>query len=150
MDGLSPIRSPRTRMTPAQGIEKLGFRCWYERQLIEGHMYLVTCLLSVLLLGVCLEQFSASSAGGKIAMIALVVAGGYLAMRSLRRYNFLLVRAETLGSQSNCGHCSAYGSIKVLETGAHAPEESGAPAAGGWLRVRCKKCGSEWRMEHAG
>ena len=33
-------------MTPADGIRRLGFHRWYERQLIESHVYLVTGLLS--------------------------------------------------------------------------------------------------------
>ena len=43
-------------MSPAEGIAKHGFRRWYERELIEGHVYLVTCILSLMLIAACLEQ----------------------------------------------------------------------------------------------
>jgi hypothetical protein len=39
----------------ADDIRKLGFRRWYERQLLESHACLVTCFLCTILLAVCLE-----------------------------------------------------------------------------------------------
>ena len=35
-------------MSPADGIRKLGFRRWYERQLIESHAYFLTCFLCMI------------------------------------------------------------------------------------------------------
>ena len=43
-------------MTPADRIDKLGFRRWYERELIEGHAYLVTGFLSFIVIAVFLEE----------------------------------------------------------------------------------------------
>jgi len=31
-------------MELSDGIRKIGFRRWYERQLIEGHLYLISSL----------------------------------------------------------------------------------------------------------
>jgi len=138
-------------MTPAQGIEKLGFRRWYERQLIEGHMYFVTCFLSLITFAACLEQIEwRGPLVQQATMIALIVAAGVVCIMSLRRYNFLLVRAEALGAQSNCSHCSAYGVLKVVGAG-HGDRVPGAERAepdNPWIRVRCKKCGHEWRMDN--
>jgi hypothetical protein len=129
-------------MTPAQGIAKLGFRRWYERQLIEGHVWFVTCFLCMIVVAACLEQLDVS--GPFLQFVwnaALVVAAAYVCFKSLRWYNFLLARAETLGAQSSCKECSTYGILKVVDAG-HGGESS-------WIRVRCKKCGHEWRMDGA-
>ena len=136
-------------MTPAQGIDKLGFRRWYERQLIEGHVYFVTCFLSLIVLAASLEQIDLHGPLGQQIWLATLVAGSaWLCFKSLRWYNFLLVRAEVLGAQSNCAQCSAYGVLKVVEAGCGSAEDESA-ADNSWIRVRCKKCGHEWRMDNA-
>jgi hypothetical protein len=139
-------------MTPAQGIEKLGFRRWYERQLIEGHVYFVTCFLSMIVIAASLEQIDWRASPGQIMfLLAVLVAGGALCIASLRRYNFLLVRAECLGSQSNCPECRVYGVLKVIGAGEGEERRGGVftRADNPWIRVRCKKCGHEWRMENS-
>ena len=136
-------------MTPAEGIGKLGFRRWYERQLIEGHMSLVTCLLSLILVAVCLEQIDWHGSVPKLMlMLGLIGTGAALCVRSVMRYGFLLFRAEALGAQSCCAQCRTYGVIQVLSAGAL---QSGEPGDedNSWIRVRCKKCGHEWRMDNA-
>jgi hypothetical protein len=139
-------------MTPAQGIAKLGFRRWYERQLIEGHLYFVTCFLCMIVVAACLEQLDLRGPflqqlwnGGWVAGAA------YVCFKTLRWYNFLLARAETLGAQSSCTQCSTYGILKVIDAGHGMPASAEAAAAGdnSWIRVRCKKCGHEWRMDGA-
>ena len=40
---------------PARSIEKLGFKRWYERQLIESHAWLVSCILCSLAICAVLE-----------------------------------------------------------------------------------------------
>ena len=137
-------------MTPAQGIDKLGFRRWYERQLIEGHVYFVTCFLSLIMFAASLEQFdSRGPLGEQIWMAALLAASGYVCFKCLRWYNFLLVRAETLGAQSNCARCEAYGILKVVEAGHGTAQDAASAGDNSWIRVRCKKCGHEWRMDNA-
>jgi hypothetical protein len=137
-------------MTPAEGIVKLGFRRWYERQLIEGHMYFVSCFLAMILLAATLEQIDWRGPWLQLLyMLGIVVAAAGVCFASLRQYNFLLARAECLGSQSSCGQCGVYGVLHVLDS-AHAP--GGAPVLrrsdNAWIRVRCKKCGNEWRMDN--
>src|SRR5687768_15842508 len=105
-------------MTPAQGIEKLGFRRWYERQLIEGHVYFVTCFLSMIVIAASLEQIDWRASAVQIMfLLSVLVAGGAVCVGSLRRYNFLLVRAECLGAQSSCAQCGVYGVLKVVGAG---------------------------------
>jgi hypothetical protein len=138
-------------MTPAEGIDKFGFRRWYERQLIEGHVYFVTCFLSLMLVATCFEQIDwRGSPLQVLTLMSAIVAGGVLCMFSLRRYNFLVVRAECLGAQSSCTQCQSYGVLKVI--GAGTGEERGAGivlrADNPWLRVRFKECGHEWLIEN--
>jgi hypothetical protein len=137
-------------MTPAQGIAKLGFRRWYERQLIQGHVHFVTCFMSLILVITCLEQIDWRAPLSALFMLALVVGGGVLCVKTLRWYNFLLARAECLGAQSNCARCSTYGVLQVLSSGiGNEPESaSGSLDNNSWIRVRCKKCGHEWRMDN--
>ena len=133
-------------MTAAEGIAKLGFRRWYERQLIEGHIYFVTCFLSMIVVAAGLEQFDVGAPVlQQVWTGGLVVGSAFLCVKSLRWYSFLLARAETFGSQSNCPRCSAYGSLNVLDAGSAEPRSRD----NAWIRVRCKKCGHEWRMDNA-
>jgi hypothetical protein len=138
-------------MTSAEGIEKFGFRRWYERQLIEGHVYLVTCVLSLIAIAVCLEQIDwRAPAGRTVFLVSVLIAGGVLCVASLRRYHFLLLRAESLGEQSSCAQCRTYGVLKVLRAGEDEDRTEGSPAEAdvAWIRVRCQRCGHEWRMEN--
>ncbi len=137
-------------MTPAEGIAKLGFRRWYERELIHGHAYLITCLLSLILIAACLEQIDWRGPLVQLAFtLSALALGGALCIGALRRYGFLLGRAECLGAQSSCGKCSTYGVLKVTSAGVTEATQSGlAIADNSWIRVQCKKCGHEWRMEN--
>lgn len=135
-------------MTPAEGIAKLGFRSWYERQLIEGHVYFVTCFLSMILVAVCLEQIDWRQPLRELLLILYVAGGVFLCLLSIRRYNFLLARAECLASQSVCAHCTTYGVLQVLAAGAAGEDSHGSVADNAWLRVRCKKCGHEWLIDN--
>ena len=134
-------------MTPSQGIQRLGFRRWYERQLIEGHVYFITSFLSIVLMAACLEQIDLHGSGWQLLfMLAVIAATGWSCVTALRRYNFLLIRAECFGSQSTCAECKTYGVLQVLGAG---QSETVDPQRldEEWIRVRCKKCGHEWRME---
>lgn len=137
-------------MTPADGIRKLGFRRWYERQLIEGHMYFVTCFLCLIAVASSIEQIDwRGPVLHSTFLLTVIVAGGVLCVMSLRWYNFLLARAEILGAQSSCAQCRAYGVLAVVEGGGDndQPGDRMGAADGTWIRVRCKKCSHTWIME---
>ena len=137
-------------MTPAEGIAKLGFRRWYERELIAGHLYFISCFLSLILIFACLEQIDWRGSVFQVAfMLGALGLGGVVCAGSLRRYGFLLARAECFGAQSNCDRCSSYGVLKVIEAGVAAAGGSVVSAADNtWIRVQCKKCGHEWRIDN--
>jgi hypothetical protein len=133
-------------MEPADGIARLGFTRWYERQLIQGHAYLVTCFLCIVLVGVCLEAIGArASRLDQLLAAAAILGAGALGIHSLRRYREILLRAESFARGATCKSCRAYGRIKILESGttvAEAAPEGRAP----WLKVQCAKCGTTWTM----
>jgi predicted nucleic-acid-binding Zn-ribbon protein len=135
-------------MTPAERIAKLGFRRWYERELIEGHVYFVTCVLSLMLIAACLEQIDWRGPLVQLAFtLSALILGVGVCLGALRRYHFLMVRAECFGEQSICGKCRTYGVLKVI--GAATGEAQGlvtGSADNAWIRVQCKKCGHEWRI----
>ena len=138
-------------MTSAQGIAKLGFRRWYERQLIEGHVYFVTCFLSLIAIAATLELIDWHAPFLQFLYMLGVIAGsGAVCVTSLRRYNFLLGRAECLGAQSCCERCETYGILHVVGASAGAGRARLFDVTdNAWIRVRCKKCGHEWRMDNS-
>ena len=134
----------RERMDPTASIRKLGFRKWYERELIESHAALVTCLLcgpharrddgeiaAALRLDVR-SRCSASRSAPVAHRLALVAALHHRARarRALRRELELPVvqgvRALRGPRDRAWTRCPGR------------PREAVAPLEAAWLRVRCK------------
>ena len=136
------------RVTVGERIAKLGFRRWYERTLIESHAFLVTALLGGILLFTGVELFLEheglwSRAGlGAFAMLL----GGLIAVASLHRYILMLTFAISLGEHATCPSCNTYAKFDVLTSGRVRSEVADRPGSL-WMKVKCKKCGSEWRIE---
>jgi ferredoxin len=134
----------------AERIAKLGFRRWYERQLIEGHLYLVSCFLCMILVVACLEELSFRDPGLRhLLMMGLSLGGGWVGIFSWGRYRTIVARAERLGDQSTCAGCKTYGSLQVTASGPvsaldYARDRERAEM---WIRVRCRKCGHEWCIQ---
>jgi hypothetical protein len=125
-------------MTLAEGIRRHGFRKWYERELLRGHAHLALLLFCVLGLMMALEASTRfrSTADQVIDGLAVVVCG-LAGLWSLRRYLYLLLRAETLAHQADCPQCQAYGLLELTS----------ADASGDSVAVRCRRCAHEWRIE---
>jgi hypothetical protein len=133
-------------MTAADGIRRLGFRRWYERQLIESHGFLVTGFLSMIAMVACVEELSPRAPGGSlIASLALIAGCAVLCAWSLRRYHVILNRAEYLGERSTCSSCAVYGALEIVQSGSISAAEASDSAP--WLKVRCRKCGHQWTIE---
>lgn len=136
-------------MDLVDSIRKRGFRKWYERQLVEGHLYLVTCFLCMILVAACAEQIDFRAPGAAV-MIALVLGGGVLGLFSWQRYKSIMTVAESYGDHSTCAQCGAYAKFEVIDWGDPPPvAPSGAAAAaaiGPWMKVRCRKCGNLWTL----
>lgn len=122
-------------MEPAHSIGRLGFRRWYERQLIEGHAWLVSCFLCGLAIAVLLEDvsFRAAPANALVAL-GVVFVLGLVCWHSLGRYQRIMAQAEHLADHSTCERCQLYGRFQVL---------SERPP----ITVRCRSCSHEWRLD---
>lgn len=138
-------------MDIATRIRKVGFRKWYERQLIDSHLSFTTCLLCGLTVASCLEAVSFTELGWTgIALLTTVAGAILLGAYSWRRYVAVLERAERYGNRSHCPACHVYARFEILATGSPAegayrdPVEASLPSP--WLRVRCRACGTGWRM----
>jgi hypothetical protein len=115
---------------PAESIGRLGFRKWYERQLIEGHAWFVSCFLCMLAVAACLEELSFRGPLGRVlAYGGFVFVAGVVGIYGYVRYSRIMGVAERLGDQATCSGCGTYGRFAVI----------GAP-----FTVRCRKCGNEW------
>jgi hypothetical protein len=133
-------------MELSQGIRKIGFRRWYERQLIESHLYLISGILCLFAAMACLEGFSLRMPGWESLLRLLVmIAGAAVCLWTLRRYLMMLSMAEHAAERSVCEKCAVY---KGLELSASDPQP--AAAVEGMLapvRVRCRHCRHEWTIE---
>jgi hypothetical protein len=119
-----------------------GFRRWYERQLIEGHVWLVTAFLALIMVAIALEaiDFRASPAN-LLVLVSVLAAGIALIAFAVRRFHVLLGRAEVLAEQAVCSQCQTYGRFDVV----HA-RDSQESLTGRKVRVRCRACAHEWSM----
>jgi hypothetical protein len=136
-------------MELAEGIRRIGFGRWYQRQLIESHLYLVTSFLCLVTVLACFEGLSLRMpAWETVLRLAAILAGAALCAWTLRRYLAMLDFAVRAAERSRCGKCAAYSALEL--TGAPARrlampdgEEMGElPPVG----VRCRKCGHEWMI----
>lgn len=129
--------------TPAQGISRLGFRIWYERQLIEGHVWFVTGFLCAVLIMSLMEELNLRGPGPlSLSSLVMIVVASWLGIVAIRRYMRMLMRAESLAEQCVCPGCASYGVIRVLGAGVVEADEQPQ-----WIQVSCKKCGRQWRLE---
>ena len=136
----------------ASRIREIGFRKWYERQLIDSHLSFTTCFLSGVTVAACLEGLWHAEFGWKpVSLFAVVLGAIVLGWYSWRRYILVLERAEIYGSRSSCPACNTYGRFEILATGnasegPYLDPEAPSSLPRPWLRVRCRKCATEWRM----
>jgi ABC-type nickel/cobalt efflux system permease component RcnA len=122
-------------MKLADGIRKLGFRKWYERELLTGHAHLALLLMCVLGLMTALEASSRyTSAADRLTDLVAVLVCAAAGVWTLRRYLFLLARAEAIAHQADCPHCGAYGRLTCQAEHEEAVD------------VRCRQCGHDWTI----
>ena len=122
-------------MEPARTIGKFGFRRWYERQLIEAHCWLITCLLCALAIAVGAELASFRRPLAELLpTLGLIFVGGLICVHALRRFFAQLQQANRMAETSACRSCGVYDSFRVIEE---------FPSR---MRVRCRRCDSEWML----
>jgi hypothetical protein len=124
-------------MRLAEGIRKHGFRKWYERELLAGHAHLALLLFCVLGLMMALEASTRfNSMQDQIIDIVAALTCAGAGLWALRRYLYLLTRAEAIANQADCPRCKTYGRLELLR----------ASGTGDDVFVRCRHCAHEWEI----
>lgn len=122
-------------MKLAEGIQKHGFRKWYERELLQSHAHMALCFVCVIGLFAAFEASSRfKGLSDQLIDIAAVVICAGTGLWALRRYLYLLGHAEATAQQAQCPKCGTHGRLELVQT-AH---------TGADVQVRCKKCGHPW------
>ena len=125
--------------TSTERMGRLGFRKWYERELLAGHAHLVLCILSVVALMASVESFR-DGPSVRLQNVLFVVVSGAIGLWALRRYLFLTLRAEEVANQAVCGDCGEYGRFGVV----------GQNPSRNETEVCCRKCSHRWVINTRG
>lgn len=118
----------------AESFRRIGFRKWYERQLLSSHAHMVLAFLSVIALVGSMEAFRTAHGDAQFMNVMFVVVCAVIGGWALRRYLFLLLRAEQAANQASCPDCGDYGRFHVVGL---RPRQSE-------IDVRCRKCARDW------
>lgn len=120
----------------ADGIRKLGFRKWYERELLGSHGWMVLAFLCTIGILGAFEALGDSRGAARLGNLAAIVVCVAVGIVALRRYLYLLLHAERVANQAVCAQCQTYGRLEVVDAPRAAP-----------LRVRCRACAHEWTID---
>jgi hypothetical protein len=118
----------------ARSIARLGFKRWYERQLIESHAWLVSCLLCGIAIAASLEMVNFRDPGATALTLAFVFAAGLVTLHGFRRYQVLMSLAEQLAGDSVCSGCKSYAKFRPMDANPR-------------MKVQCRKCGHQWTLD---
>ena len=129
-------------MDAADDIREQGFRRWYERQLLESHLWLVTGFLSLIMTAIAIEVIAfRESIAGMLTLLAVGAGGAALCLYAWLRFNRQLFLAEHVAEQATCGACRTYGRLAFVSASRDASAVTGRA-----IRVRCRACGHEWAI----
>lgn len=138
---------PNSDLDP-NSIKKLGamgFRRWYERQLIESHLWLTMCICCMVAFAAGLELLGERRGQGDFLINALIVVGGaVVGWLAWRKYACTMIKAESVGLQAICGACKHYGFRVIADQPAPAADRSAYVDKR--LKVRCPKCSNQWDL----
>ncbi|MGE4242488.1 hypothetical protein [Ramlibacter sp.] len=118
----------------ARSVSRIGFRKWYERQLLKSHGHLVLGFLAAIGVVGSVEDFSRHESDPALLTL-LILACASIGAWAMNRYSAILLRAEEAANQANCPHCGEYGRFRVVAEG------------GGRLDVCCRKCDKGWSIQ---
>ena len=120
----------------AETVMRVGFRKWYERQLLSSHAHMALAFLSVIALLASMEAFRGAQGDAQLLNVLFVIVCAAVAWWALRRYVFLMMRAERTASQASCPDCGEYGRFRIVRQ-----RNSGEE-----VDVHCNKCSGEWMI----
>ena len=124
-------------MSIPNSMRRFGFKKWYERELLFGHSHLVLVLLCTLALMGGLEAFSLQHSERALLVLAMLVAA-VVGAWSLRRFLFMLSRAEFIANQAVCAQCKTYARWDITHDEVLAESQR--------MTVCCRKCGHRWHI----
>jgi hypothetical protein len=121
-------------MDSSRTTDKQSFKRWYERQLIESHVWLVTCILCALGAAALLEGYVSFRKPALELLLTLgaIYVAGLICWHALRRYRDIMAEAQRVAEAATCSACGAEGQFDVV-----------APVSTPF-GVRCRKCGHGW------
>jgi len=134
----------------AAGIAKRGFRRWYERQLIDAHLWLVGCLVAMILVAAGVELATlGTGTAERLSDGALVLGGLAAGAYAFRRYSRTLMVAEFIGEQADCPGCGRHGfrvggQAPNGPTGSAPPSHAHAATVIDELTAACPRCKCHW------
>lgn len=123
----------------AAAVSRIGFRKWYERQLLSSHAHIVLAFLSAIALIASMEAFRGAGHDGQQVTVLFFVVCALVGAWALRRYAFLLLRAERTATQATCPDCGEYGRFRIVRERGNAQE----------VDVHCNKCACQWMISGA-
>jgi predicted Zn finger-like uncharacterized protein len=124
----------------SDGIRRLGFRKWYERELLKSHAHLVLTFLSaVAVLGAFEAAMQIGTLADRLTNTAAIVIAGGIGVWALRRYLYLLMHAEHVAHQADCPHCGVYARFRLVE--------GTTAVTAGAVTVRCRDCAHQWAID---
>jgi len=115
-----------------ESVKRNGFRKWYERQLLSSHAHMVLAFLSMIALVASIEAQRHAQGLAELVDVLFVVVCAAIGVWALRRYLFLLMRAEETANQASCPDCGDYGRFRPL------CERTNE------MDVLCRKCSRQW------
>lgn len=134
-----PSSNPLNRPL-AEGIRRVGFRKWYERELLSSHAHMTLAILAAVAMLASFEALRGSPPEQQLVNVGMAAVSGLIAFWAMRRYLYLLMHAEEIANQANCPNCNAYGLLRI----------DGAERTGRdqnrLVPVCCKKCSFCWTL----
>lgn len=137
-------------MASLDRIATLGFKRWHERQLIEGHAWLVTCFLAIIAVASGIEVFGHRTPDARAVGMLLILGGIAVGMLAWHRYRNMLAIAECMSARAVCPACHRYSRFRIVESGPK-PMPRGIDfdletlLARAWFRAECG-CGWRWSL----
>lgn len=119
----------------AEGVRRVGFRKWYERVLLTSHAHMVLAFLAVIGMLASFEAMRGGTQSENVLNAFFVIACAAVGQWALRRYLYLLSRAENAANQASCDGCGEYGRFQVMRSSGH-----------GTADVCCSKCAHRWTI----
>ena len=128
-------------MRLVDGIRTVGFRKWYQGELTRSHLSLVLLLLCAIGALVTVELVGRQAPmSDRIGSLVLLLACAAIGAVALRRYLFLLMRAEQAAREAVCPECATYGRLDLADDDPQ-PQR---------MDVRCRSCRHVWSMSDPG